>query len=172
MNGQVTKVFCTLFDRQIFIEQMLVDLMNLHKIKSGIYRKQYPRNSWLYIFTLMPFQSDRQTDGQNIYRNMFIYQRNLHKKNKVSILNRSREIYVSVNYIYAFCNLVDRPSNKILTEQILIDEENMHRKKTELSILINGRDIRTVGRTFVSFTTNNTYIYVISHFYPKYIITI
>ena len=33
---------------------------------------------------------------------------------------------------FAFCSLTDRPTDKIFTEQMLIDENNLQRKKSEL----------------------------------------
>ncbi len=45
---------------------------------------------------------------------------NLHKKESIYYLNSSRVIDISKIYIYAFCNLTNIPTDKILLEQMLI----------------------------------------------------
>ncbi len=59
-------------------------------------------------------------------------ERNVHRKNQYSIL---------LIYISAFCSLIDRPTDKIFTEKMIICKTNLH-NTNGTSILISDRENR------------------------------
>ncbi len=76
-------------------------------------------------------QPDKQTKYSLI--------RGIFTKNSLSILNISQEIEVSIFYMYAFCSLTDRLTDKKFIEQMLIYKRNLHRKN-QTFILHRGRE--------------------------------
>ena len=85
-------------------------------------------NVYIFIF-ICPLQPDRHTIGQKIIQLMLIDQKYLHIRKQTFILNSTREIiFFLYFYIFALCSLMDRPTDKIFTKQMLIDAMNLHRR--------------------------------------------